>query len=115
MSVTNINTLNEGEAFVDGRSPEKAAELLELADAAGLKGTVHTTSHGYIVPASILAGKGKHAEESAEQFDPSKATIEEVQAYLDGADDAERERVLAAEAEGKGRKALAPATPEGAK
>lgn len=57
------------------------------------------------------------AEEPAAEFDPSKATIDEVRDYVDNADDAERERVLAAEAEGKKRKGVLDlaTTPEGAK
>lgn len=125
-----LNTLKDGEAYVDGRSPEQAAELLALAEAAGLSGSVLTTSHGYIVPASILLIEGAEdasgeadadadadadEEEEVTKFDPSKATVEEVQHYLEGADDAERERVLAAEAQGKDRKALRPATSEGDK
>lgn len=39
-------------------------------------------------------------------FDPSAHSVDEVSAYLADADDAERERVLAAEAEGKARKTL---------
>lgn len=54
-------------------------------------------------------------EEPAEEFDPSKATVDEVIAYLDGADDAEVERVLAAEADGKNRKGIAEYTTEGEK
>lgn len=55
------------------------------------------------------------AEEPAEEFDPSKATVDEVIAYLDGADEAEVERVLAAEADGKNRKGIAEYTTEGEK
>jgi hypothetical protein len=47
-----------------------------------------------------------NAEEKAEQFDPSKATIAEIEDYFDGADEAERARVLAAEAAGKNRKGV---------
>jgi hypothetical protein len=57
-------------------------------------------------------------EEAAEEFDPSKASIDEVKEYLAGADDTERERVLAAEADGKKRKGvleLSATTPEGDK
>lgn len=119
--------LAECEAFVAGRGAEKAAELLALAEAAGLAGQVKTTSHGYIVPASILAEAEPEDEtpetpetpaaepdadpeadaaaadaqetgdEKVEQFDPTAATIAEVKDYLDGADDTERERVLSAE------------------
>jgi hypothetical protein len=38
--------------------------------------------------------------------DPADFKVEEVQAYLAGADDAEKERVLAAEAAGKNRTSL---------
>lgn len=132
--------LADGEEFVEGRSPEKARELLELAKAAGLEGQVKTTGFGYIVPSAIF--KDSKSEESTEEesteeestegsteentetegedskeFDPADATVDEVKAYLDGADDAERERVLAAEEAGKGRKGILDlaVTPEGAK
>lgn len=39
-------------------------------------------------------------------FNPSEHKVDEVDAYLNEADEAERERVLAAEAEGQNRKAL---------
>lgn len=39
-------------------------------------------------------------------FDPSEHTAAEVQAYLETADDAERERVLGAERSGKARKGI---------
>lgn len=45
--------------------------------------------------------------ESGDAFDPGEHTVEEVQEYLENATDEERERVLAAEAEGKARKSLA--------
>lgn len=122
----------EGKTYVAGRSQEKSIELLELAEKAGLTGQVHTTSFGYIVPSVILDGdtvddteedtdgegtdaggeetdaetQTGEAEEKAEEFDPSKATIDEVKEYLDGADETERERVLAAEKTGKGRKGI---------
>lgn len=59
----------------------------------------------------------ENAEDKAEQFDPSKATIAEVEEYLAGSDEAERDRVLAAEAAGKNRKGVLDLaeTPEGAK
>jgi len=46
------------------------------------------------------------AEEPAEEFDPSKATVDEVLDYLENADDEEVERVLAAERSGKKRKGI---------
>jgi hypothetical protein len=52
-------------------------------------------------------------------FDPAKHNQDDVFAYLTDADDEERARVLAAEAEGKGRKGIAewtapaPVQPEG--
>lgn len=136
-------TLADGESFVEGRSTEKAKELLELAGE-DRQGEVFTTSYGYIVPSAILPagydavtnkdtaavitqpGTATNAEAAAadadenpegSEFDPSTATVDEVKEYLDGADDTERERVLAAEAEGKGRKGILDlaATPEGDK
>lgn len=132
----------EGKTYVPGRSQDKAVELLDLAEKAGLAGQVATTSHGYIVPSAIFAdggadeaddntdGAGDTAggdtnsestkdadgEEKVEQFDPSAATVDEVKEYLGGADDTERERVLAAEEAGKGRKGILDlADTEGAK
>ena len=52
------------------------------------------------------------AEAEADLFDPTKATVDEVTAYLDEADAEERERVLAAEAAGKNRKTIAEYTAE---
>jgi hypothetical protein len=115
----------EGKTYVHGRSQDKAVELLDLAEKAGLAGQVATTSHGYIVPSAIFADGGDtnsespedaDGEEKADQFDPSAATVDEVKEYLDGADDTERERVLAAEEAGKGRKGILDlADTEGAK
>jgi hypothetical protein len=104
-------TLADGETFVEGRSRDKAAELVKLAAAAGLKGSVRTTYNGYIVPSSILddadaEADATDADDKVETFDPSKATVDEVAEYLEGADETERERVLAAEAEGKKRKGV---------
>lgn len=42
-------------------------------------------------------------DELAEPFDPAGHTVDEVLAYLDQADDAERTRVLEAERSGKAR------------
>ena len=56
--------------------------------------------------ASDPAAGDENAEEKVEEFDPSKATIAEIEDYFDGADEAERDRVLAAEAAGKNRKGV---------
>lgn len=106
----------EGSVHIEGRSEAKARELLKLAEDAGMVGTVYTTSFGYIVPKAILKVAAEAGEENTpEEFNPSDATVEEVQDYLAGADDTERERVLAAEAAGKKRKSLLSATTEGEK
>lgn len=118
-------TLADGEEFVEGRSQEKAAELVSLAEAAGLKGSVRTTYKGYIVPSAIFAhDEANETQETPEspgnpdvpapptdkggavEFDPSEATVAEVQEYLEGADDEERARVIAAEEAGKARKTV---------
>lgn len=44
--------------------------------------------------------------ETAEAYDPSAYTVAEVNEYLATVDDAERDRVLAAEAAGKGRSSI---------
>lgn len=43
---------------------------------------------------------------AVEVFDPSGHTVEEVNTYLAGVDDTERERVLAAERDGQARKGV---------
>jgi len=122
-----LNDLADTHVFVEGRSTDKAVELLAAAKKAGLPaGAVITTGHGYIVPKELVGDGEQVAEQVAEQgnaqaeqpvppseetgaeaFDPSKHTVEEVEAYLATADEAERERVIAAEAEGKARKSIA--------
>lgn len=50
------------------------------------------------------SGEGEDAEDLiGDFFDPGKHTVDEVTAYLAGASDEERQRVLAVEADGKGR------------
>ncbi len=103
--------LGDGESFVQGRSIALAKELIEAAEAAGIDASrIVTTSHGYIVPSELLADE---EEEPANEFDPSDANVAEVKAYLDGADETERERVLAAEAKGKNREGVLSYTPKG--
>lgn len=152
---TNVR-LRDGEAFVQGRSTARAAELVKLVEDSGVEGRVRATSHGYIVPEEALAdysgeyitGEDQPAvitepntstdkravtnayanredsrdgveaeadvedeaddagEEDASEFDPAAATVDEVNEYLEGADEAERTRVLAAEAAGKARKGI---------
>lgn len=121
----------EGHVFLEGRSRERASELLEWAKEADLEGQVSTTSTGYIVPKAILPiqegesdrqtsdtqteGKETKAEEEgdksegskpADVFNPADNTIEKVLAYLETADNEERARVLEAEKAGKNRPTL---------
>lgn len=142
-----IDQIKEGQTYVDGRSEETARDLIQRADALGLTHEVFTTNFGYIVPSVILedakddddaedksdgaddsdggvddetsdpAAGEETAEEKAEEFDPTEATVDEVKEYLDHSDDTERERVLAAEAAGKKRKGILDlaVTSEGAK
>lgn len=103
-------TLNDGEAYVAGRSEETAKRLYDLAKKAGIdQSLVSTTSHGYIVPAELLdkedvadeaddeSAEDEAGEESAE-YDPAEHSVAEVKEYLESADEAERQRVLDAEA-----------------
>lgn len=122
-------TLNiaDGHSYVKGRGQETAAALLEAAERVGMKGAVTTTSFGYIVPDAVFEAYGTPADASdgqdngqdndqdkneggnpegenlAVEFDPSEATVQEVNDYLAGADETERARVLAAEKAGKNR------------
>ena len=117
--------LNEGESYVEGRSTETAKTLLESAEAAGLgTSAVKTTSFGYIVPTAILEGSGVEekatsdvtvetlhnpgdsAADQGNEFDPADHSVEEVKAYIEDANDEERQRVLEAEKSGKARKTL---------
>jgi hypothetical protein len=151
-----IPKLSESETYVKGRSGRTAQALLKSA---GKRGTeVRTTSHGYVLPTSLVpdglegvelftaadrpavptepgtstnveevnnvggpatAAAGTTAEETSDpaagdengtdggkEFDPAEATIAEIEDYFDGADEAERDRVLAAEAAGKNRKGV---------
>lgn len=113
--------LADGESFVPTRSTALARELIEAAEAAGIDASrIVTTSHGYIVPSELLADEDDEADEADGDedlvpFDPSKANVEEVKAYLEGADDDERERVLAAEATGKKRSGVLAFTSEESK
>lgn len=117
--------LNEGESYVEGRSAETAKTLLESAEAAGLgTSAVKTTSFGYIVPTAILEGSGVEERATSDvtgetlhhpgdpvaeqdhEFDPADHSVEEVKAYLEDANEEERQRVLEAEKNGKARKTL---------
>lgn len=125
-------TLADGEEFVAGRSREKAAELVALAEKAGLKGSIRTTYNGYIFPSAIYAQGAADATADADtpadeqvddnpkgtEYDPSAATVDEVRDYLANANEEERARVLEAEAaSAKPRKGILDlaTTPEGAK
>lgn len=133
--------LEDGQAFVRGRSEATARALIEAAG--DRSGEVVTVTHGYLAPVDVaeaveadfitaddqpavitepgtttnrdeannVGGRAKALdavadEEPANEFDPSEATVEEVNTYLEGADDAERTRVLEAEAAGKNRKGI---------
>lgn len=112
--------LNDGEAYVEGRSEETARKLYEAAEKAGVDvSLISTTSHGYVVPKELVSKKAKAAAKEEEQevpkepgndevpnpesdaddgaFDPAEHTVAEIKEYLGSADDAERDRVLALE------------------
>lgn len=58
-----MSSISEGEAFVGPRSPEKARELLDLAEKAGLDASVvRTTMGGYIVPADLVPSGDEQKE-----------------------------------------------------
>ncbi|WP_027933733.1 hypothetical protein [Amycolatopsis thermoflava] len=59
-----------------------------------------------VTPPVEQEATGEQASEGAEPFDPSDHTVTEVLAYLDGADDVERTRVLDAEKAGKNRRGI---------
>lgn len=124
--------LKPGEVFVEGRSQQKASQLLRDAKNAGLdQRLVRPVSDGYIVPEE-LGGESKTPKQDnvspptttdtslpdtapeegtapqAQQFDPSDHGIGRVKAYLEDADEEERQRVLDAERSGKARKTLLP-------
>ena len=129
--------LKDGEVFIEGRSQEKALELLGNAGNAGVDHRlVKTTTFGYVVPDYVRDGTQPPEPEpepdpepepepepedpgddeegeginmmSTNEFDPSDHGIGEVKAYLADADEEERQRVLDAERSGKARKSLLP-------
>lgn len=120
--------LNDGEAFVNGRSEETARKLYEAAEKAGIDiSLISTASHGYVVPKELVdvtedVEETKIVQEAPHgvnvalegnehvtatgtddapgdggEFNPADHTVVDVKAYYESADDAERERVLAAE------------------
>lgn len=113
-----------GVSFVDGKGETDSARALN-----------YFARHGYGIgkppenrtTAVRDAADSPHAAATTRQpigpagddpnaFDPSKHSVEDVNAHLEQADEAERERVLTAEAAGKARKTIlegAHATPEG--
>lgn len=60
------------------------------------------TRHGY----GIGAQDESESETVPEVFDPAQHNMDEVNEHLEHADDAERERVLQAESEGKARQGI---------
>jgi trigger factor len=82
-----------GKVYVGGTTPPtEVAEKVTNAAAWEDGGTSAASSPE---PTAMAAGD-----------DPAAFTVAEVQAYLAGADDAEKERVLAAEAAGKNRSTI---------
>jgi hypothetical protein len=74
--------LNDGEAYIKGRSPEKAAQLIQAAEDAGLEGSVRTTSYGYIVPEQLAdpsdtttTTTGRPLRKSATYLDEAEAIV----------------------------------------
>jgi hypothetical protein len=133
--------LGDGQSFVRGRSTAKAKDLIERLEASGDEGLIITTAFGYIVPTSILTDGESDSEDFTnvlpdgtapevdihplpvppipvpaeipdEKFDPSTKTVEEVNAYLEKADQAEYDRVVEAERNGKNRKGIPSTTPK---
>jgi hypothetical protein len=74
--------LNDGESYIKGRSPEKAAQLLQAAKDAGLEGSIRTTSYGYIVPEQLAdpadattTTTGRPLRKSATSLDEAEAVV----------------------------------------
>lgn len=61
---------------------------------------------GDVEPIERGAEVGQGEEPASASFQPDDRTVDEVNAYLADADQAERERVLQAEAEGRGRRGI---------
>lgn len=122
--------LAEDEVFLQGRSGKRAAELLDKAESLGVDPQlIRTTYNGYIVPSVVAGGKVdskqaddqevftaaeeadaslSHPDAQDTEFDPAEHSVSEVKAYLEDADEEERQRVLEAERHGKARKSLLP-------
>jgi hypothetical protein len=73
--------LNDGEAYLKGRSPETAQRLLDAAKEAGLEGQVRTTSYGYIVPQELADAEntssltGRELDKGATAEDEARAVV----------------------------------------
>lgn len=80
----------EGIAQAPEADPEATGEDSLEPDYSGVQGTE----------------PGAGQEEADGKFDPSEHGVDDVRDYLDGCDEAERDRVLAAEREGKARKGI---------
>ena len=98
--------INDGDSFVNGRSREKAQELLDRAEEMGISANlVRTTSNGYIVPSGLLEEKPEKAEDAKGESAPAADT------KVDGEKAAEASaEAPEAKPAGKGRTAAAKET-----
>jgi hypothetical protein len=107
------------EAATESSTPENPADHSDEANAKyeGAAAAAQAASTGTESGESTDADADADAEADADLFDPTSKTIAEVEAYLAGADDDERARVIAAEQEStkprKGVLDLAATTEEG--
>lgn len=90
---------SHGHLFADPQTVARPASVLKATEQA----TADPGEARTLTPPAPADGGG---EEDGEPFDPGEHTAPEVIDYLNGADDEERARVLAAEAEGQKRKGV---------
>jgi hypothetical protein len=86
-------------------APEKPAEQSTGTEVPG-EGEADGSAGEGTGPGEAEDTKEEDNGDDVAAFDPSTATVDQVAEYLAGADAEERERVLAAEAEGKNRKGV---------
>lgn len=97
--------------ILDGEKPDADGG----ADAAAAEAEAKAKAEADAKAAAEAEADAEAEEENtAKEFDPSEADVEEVLSYIEGADEDERKRVFAAEKSGKARVTIL-RTEEGAK
>ena len=96
----------DGGNTVESNDPDSTPTPRAEAEAPDAGNPVSDADEGPVTPRTGSDDSARETATSADQFDPADHNVDEVWEYLESADDAERQRVLAAERDGKNRKAF---------